>query len=116
MSRAEDMARLRDECTTLRSAREEFIEGLRSNLAEMRAGFRHTHAEMAREQREALDANEGRRKQQAKDAHAGRVAFVAGMKRTVAGLRREFAAENAAARRAWFGRRPAEPSATERAA
>jgi len=87
----------------------------RSGVGEMLSGFRTAHAEMAREQRKALDANEAERKQEAEEAHAGRVAFVGEMKKTVAGLREGFQAENAAAHRAWSGPTPAERRAMERA-
>ena len=89
----EDMTRLSGEIRALHGSREALIKGLvrgandlRHIVSGMRAGFRNAHNEMARRTK------------------ADRLAFVSGLKRTVAGLRREFAGDLAGARRAWFGK------------
>jgi len=82
---AEDMTRLSNEIAGLREKRTAFMKGLRGSVAEMQEGFRAAHAEMAK---------------RVKDEGA---AFVSSLRETVAGLRDEFAAENAAAHLAWFG-------------
>ena len=91
MGRTEDLTRLCGEIVALRDARLGFVQGLRDTVSEMLASFRNTHSE--------------------------REAFVANLKGLVAGLRQEFAAENAAAHNAWFGwHRATTTERTQRAA
>jgi len=87
MSRADDLARLRDEMSALREARFTFVRDVKSFVAGLLGSFRSAHAEMA-------DRTRGER-----------TAFVSRLRATVADLRRQFADENAAAHRAWWGGR-----------
>ena len=99
MGRTEDLTRLCGEIAGLRDARRGFVQGLTDTVSNMLASFRNTHSEMA------------------KRAGAEREAFVVNLKGLVAGLRQEFAAENAAAHNAWFGsRRATTTERTQRAA
>jgi len=81
-----DMTRLCGEISALRGAREAFLKGLVDGVKQMQAGFHHAHAEMARKTK------------------AERKAFVSGLKKTVFGMRKEFATDIAGAHRAWFGK------------
>lgn len=99
-----DMTRLCTEIRGLRGARKAIINDLmrvtkdrRSAVAAMQAGFRKSHAEMARRTK------------------ANRGAFISSLKLIViairqraADLRREFAKDIAGAHQAWFGPTPAE--------
>jgi len=58
---------------------------MKQAVAGMQARFRSAHDDMARSQQRMLRG------------------FVSGLRATVAGVRKEFAAELAGARRAWFG-------------
>ena len=82
----EDATRLRQEIDAMREARLGFIHGLRDTVSDMRAHFRTAQTEMA------------------KRAAAERAAFVTTVRRTVAGLRQELAADIVGARSAWLGR------------
>jgi hypothetical protein len=82
-----DMIRVCGEINALRDAREALLKELVNGVKQMQAGFRHAHAEMATKTK------------------AGRVAFVSSLKKTVSGLRKEFATDIAGARRAWSGKR-----------
>lgn len=99
-----DMTRLCTEIRGLRGARKALINDLmrvtkdrRGAVAAMQAGFRKSHAEMARRTR------------------ANRRAFISSLKpiviairQRVADLRKEFAKDIAGAHGAWFGSTPAE--------
>ena len=90
-----DMTRLCGEISAWRGAREAFLKELVDGVKQMQAGFRHAHAEMARKTK------------------AERKAFVSGLKKTVFGMRKEFATDIAGAHRAWFGPPPTERKAME---
>jgi len=90
-----DMTRLCGEISASRGAREEFLKDLQDAVSGMQAGFRNAHAEMARKTK------------------AERVGFVSSLKKTVFGMRTEFATDLAGARQAWFGPPPAERMAKE---
>ena len=86
------MGRITDEMTRLvgeiqggHRDRQQMIQDLRRNGAEMQAGFHAAHAEMSRRQKKAL-----------RD-------FVTGMEDKVCGLLDGFAGDLAGARRAWGG-------------
>ena len=81
----EDMTRLVGEIHAGRDERGRLTRDLKHATAEMQAGFRSAHANMARRQQRMLGD------------------FVSGLRTTVAGVRKEFAAEIAGAHRAWFG-------------
>ncbi len=81
----DDLTRLVGEIHTGRADRARTIRDLKHATAEMQTGFRSARADMARSQQRML-----------RD-------FVSGLRATVAGVRKEFAAENASAHRAWFG-------------
>ena len=81
----DDMTRLVGEIHMSHADRARKIRDLKHATVEMLAGFRFAHADMARRQQPML-----------RD-------FVSGLRATVAGLRKEFAAELAGAHRAWFG-------------
>jgi hypothetical protein len=85
-----DMTRLCDEISALRNERGDLMKDLAKGardlhhiVSEMQAGFRQSHEEMARETK------------------AERVALLSGLKGMVLGMRREFVADLAGARRAW---------------
>ena len=89
----DDMTRLCGEIRGLRGARREVINDLshrtrerRSAVAGMQAGFRRSHAEMARKARADLRA------------------FMSALRRTVSAMRREVADDIAGAHRAWSGK------------
>jgi len=97
----DDLARLRNEIGVLRGARSAFVVELARGVAAIQGqvgtlltNFQDAHAEMG------------------KQARTERMAFVGemrksvnGLKKTVAGLRRGFAADIKGAHRAWFGQR-----------
>jgi hypothetical protein len=82
----EDMTRLCGEIVALRGARQGFVKDLTRNVARMQANFRRARQEMGRKTR------------------AERRAAINHLKKTVAGLRQEFAADLQGARRAWAGK------------
>ena len=82
----EDMTRLCGEIVALRGARQGFVKDLTRNVAHMQTNFRRARQEMARKTR------------------AERRAAINHLKKTVAGLRQEFAADLQGARRAWAGK------------
>ena len=94
-----DMARLRDEVLTLRGAREAMIQDLargartlRKAVSGMLGAFRSSHRKMAKQTQADCSV-----------FLAGVETTVDGLKRTVAGLRKEFASDLRGARRAWGG-------------
>lgn len=82
----EEMTRLCGEIVALRRARHGFIRHLTQSTGAMRNRFRRAHLEMARRTK------------------AERRAAINTLKKTVAGLRHEFAADLQGARRAWAGK------------
>jgi len=82
----DDMTRLCGEIVALRGARQGFVKDLTRNVARMQTTFRRARQEMARKTR------------------AERRAAINHLKKTVAGLRQEFAADLQGARRAWAGK------------
>ena len=82
----EDMTRLCGEIVALRGARQGFVKDPTRNVARMQTTFRRARQEMARKTR------------------AERRAAINHLKKTVAGLRQEFAADLQGARRAWAGK------------
>src|SRR6266496_1285762 len=91
-----DMKRLRREIRELRGTRKDLMldlargaKEMKDVVAGMRANFRNAHTDMARNMR------------------AEREAFVFGLKRSVSGMRKEFADDLAGARRAWLEPTPA---------
>ena len=126
----ESMTRLRDEIVSLRGVRLTFVRNLGQDVAAMKAGFRQAHKEMARRtkaerQRFVKVLGHGvvslmagfRRahKDMAKKTKAERREAVAHLKKTVGGMRREFALDLAGGHRAWFGPTPAERQAQKEA-
>jgi hypothetical protein len=81
----DDVTRLVGEIQMGRTDRARTIRDLKHAMAEMQAGFRSARGDMARRQQRML-----------RD-------FVSNLRVTVAGVRKEFAAELAGAHRAWFG-------------
>jgi len=82
----DEMSRLCGEIVALRGARRSFVHDLTKNVGAMQANFRRTHREMSRK------------------AKAERRAALTNLKRTVAGMRQEFAADLQGARKAWAGK------------
>jgi hypothetical protein len=82
----DDMTRLCGEIVSLRGARKSFVKDLCHDVATMKAAFRRAHKELSR-------ANK-----------AERAMAFADLKKTVAGLRHDFAADLEGARRAWAGK------------
>jgi Zn-dependent oligopeptidase len=82
----DDMTRLCGEIVALRGARQGFVKDLNRNVARMQTNFRRARREMGRKTR------------------AERRAAINHLKKTVAGLRQEFAADLQGARRAWAGK------------
>ncbi len=126
----ESMTRLRDEIVFLRGVRLTFVRHLGQDVAAMKAGFRQAHKEMARRtkaerQRFVKVLGHGvvslmagfRRahKDMAKKTKTERREAVAHLKKTVGGMRREFALDLAGGHRAWFGPTPAERQAQKEA-
>lgn len=98
----DDITRLCGEILALRNSRETLVRELtrgtmdmKKAVSAMRTRFRDAHAEMTRKTK------------------AERAAFKTGLRNNVAGLRNEFAADIAGARRAWFGPTLAERKARE---
>jgi hypothetical protein len=82
----EEMTRLCGEIVSMRSARHGFVKDLSHHVATMKANFRRARLDMARKTK------------------AERRAAVNHLKKTVAGLRQEFAADLQGARKAWAGK------------
>ena len=119
----ESMTRLCGEIVTLRGARLTFVRDLGQDVAAMQADFRRAHADMGRRTRAerqgfvkalghevaSLMAGFHRaHKAMARQTKAERRAAVNHLKKTVGGMRREFALDLAGAHRVWFGPSPAE--------
>jgi len=97
----DDVTRLHDEIGGLRRARGIFLENLDEGLAAIQSGVGMMRADFRKVHR-----------QTAQQAQSDRKAFVAGLRKsvknlqkTVAGLRRGFAADIEGAHRAWLGKR-----------
>ena len=112
------MTRLCGEIVALRGARLTFVRDLGQDVAAMKADFRRAHFEMARRTKAerqgfvrvlghevaSLMAGFHRaHKAMARQTKAERRAAVNHLKKTVGGMRREFALDLAGAHRAWFG-------------
>ena len=119
----ESMTRLCGEIVTLRGARLTFVRDLGQDVAAMKADFRRAHTEMARRtkaERQGFVKALGHEvaslmagfhrahKAMARQTKAERRAAVNHLKKTVGGMRREFALDLAGAHRVWFGPSPAE--------
>jgi hypothetical protein len=119
----ESMTRLCGEIVSLRGARLTFVRDLGQDVAAMKADFRRTHAEMGRRtkaERQGFVKALGHEvaslmagfhrahKAMARQTKAERRAAVQHLKKTVGGMRREFALDLAGAHRIWFGPTPAE--------
>jgi len=84
----DDMTRLRNEVTAMRSERQALLRELQRNTADLMDGFRKARCKMAEETRAELEK------------------AVKDLQETVGGLRKEFAADIQGARRAWAGQGP----------
>ena len=119
----ESMTRLCGEIVALRGARLTFVRDLGQDVAAMKADFRRAHAEMGRRtkaERQGFVKALGHEvaslmagfhrahKAMARQTKAERRAAVNHLKKTVGGMRREFALDLAGAHRVWFGPTPAE--------
>lgn len=119
----ESMTRLCGEIVTLRGARLTFVRDLGQDVAAMKAGFRQAHAEMGRrtkaerqgfvkvlghEVASLMTGFHRAHKAMARQTKAERRAAVNHLKKTVGGMRREFALDLAGAHRVWCGPSPAE--------
>jgi hypothetical protein len=119
----ESMTRLCGEIVALRGARLTFVRELGQDVAAMKADFRLAHFEMARRTKAerqgfvralghevaSLMAGFHRAHQaMARQTKAERRAAVNHLKKTVGGMRREFAQDLAGAHRVWCGPTPAE--------
>ena len=119
----ESMTRLCGEIVALRGARLTFVRDLGQNVADMKADFRRAHADMGRRtkaERQAFVKTLGHEvsslmagfhrahKAMARQSKAERRAAVNHLKKTVGGMRREFARDLAGAHRVWCGPTPAE--------
>jgi len=117
------MTRLCGEIVTLRGARLTFVRDLGQDVAAMKAGFRQAHAEMGRrtkaerqgfvkvlghEVASLMTGFHRAHKAMARQTKAERRAAVNHLKKTVGGMRREFALDLAGAHRVWCGPSPAE--------
>ena len=109
-----------DMASKTKAERTAFVAGLQAKVGELEEALRSSHAEMAKELREALaaskaavTANEAARQGQATDDRAERLAFVVDLNRKVAGMLAEFAADLEGARRGWLGPRRATTTPTE---
>ena len=122
----ESMTRLCGEIVALRGARLTFVRDLGQDVAAMKADFRRAHAEMGQRtkaERQGFVKALGHEvaslmagfhrahKAMARQTKAERRAAVNHLKKTVGGMRLEFATDIKGAHRAWFG-----PSAAERRA
>ncbi len=103
MSRSDDLTALRERCQAGHSDREEFVSQLTRSGIELSKANQAENKERRRSLMEALAAHEKSRRQEASRLHKIRAKFVADLARTTAALRKANAAENAAARSAWFG-------------
>jgi len=119
----ESMTRLCGEIVALRGARLTFVRDLGQDVAAMKADFRRAHFEMARRtkaERQGFVKALGHEvaslmagfhrahKAMARQTKAERRAAVNHLKKTVGGMRREFALDLAGAHRVWCGPTPAE--------
>ncbi|MGD0217757.1 MAG: hypothetical protein ABSC45_09650 [Desulfobaccales bacterium] len=119
----ESMTRLCGEIVALRGARLTFVRDLGQDVAAMKADFRRAHAEMGRrtkaerqgfvnalghEVASLMGGVHRAHKAMARQTRAERRAAVNHLKKTVGGMRREFALDLAGARRVWCGPTPAE--------
>jgi hypothetical protein len=119
----ESMTRLCGEIVALRGERLTFVRDLGQNVADLKAGFRRAHADMAQQGRaerrgfvrglghEVASLRKSFRrahKDMARRTKAERLAALNHLKKTVGSLRREFALDLAGAHRVWFGPTPAE--------
>jgi hypothetical protein len=117
------MTRLCGEIVALRGARLTFVRDLGQDVAAMKADFRRVHAEMGRRtkaERQGFVKTLGHEvaslmagfhrahKAMARQTKAERRAAVNHLKKTVGGMRREFALDLAGAHRVWCGPSPAE--------
>jgi colicin import membrane protein len=117
------MTRLCGEIVALRGARLNFVRDLGQEVTAMKADFRRAHHDMAQRTKaerrgfvkllghevESLMAGFRRAHQDmARKTKAERRAAVSHLKKTVGGMRREYALDQAGAHRAWFGPSPAE--------
>ena len=114
----ESMTRLCGEIVALRGARLTFVRDLGQDVADMKADFRRAHAEMGRRtkaERQGFVKTLGHEvaslmagfhrahKAMARQTKAERRAAVNHLKKTVGGMRREFALDLAGAHRVWCG-------------
>ena len=119
----ESMTRLCGEIVALRGARLTFVRDLGQDVADMKADFRRAHADMGRRtkaERQGFVKTLGHEvaslmagfhrahKAMARQTKAERRAAVNHLKKTVGGMRREFALDLAGAHRVWCGPTPAE--------
>ena len=119
----ESMTRLCGEIVALRGTRLTFVRDLGQNVADMKADFRRAHADMGRRTKAerqgfvkalshevaSLMAGFHRaHKAMARQTKAERRAAVNHLKKTVGGMRREFALDLAGAHRVWCGPSSAE--------
>ena len=119
----ESMTRLCGEIVALRGARLTFVRNLGQDVAAMKADFRRAHFEMARRTKAepqgfvkamghevaSLMAGFHRaHKAMTRQTKAERRAAVNHLRKTVGGMRREFALDLAGAHRVWCGPTPAE--------
>jgi len=117
------MTRLCGEIVTLRGVRLTFVRDLGQDVATLKADFRRAHNEMAQRtktERQGFVKALGHEvaslmagfhrahKAMARQTKAERRAAVNHLKKTVGGLRREFALDLAGAHRVWCGPSPAE--------
>jgi len=117
------MTRLCGEIVALRGTRLTFVRDLGQDVADMKADFRRAHADMGRRtkaERQGFVKALGHEvaslmagfhrahKAMARQTKAERRAAVNHLKKTVGGMRREFALDLAGAHRVWCGPSPAE--------
>jgi hypothetical protein len=117
------MTRLCGEIVALRGARLTFVRDLGQDVADMKADFRRAHADMSRRskaERQGFVKTLGHEvaslmagfhrahKAMACQTKAERRAAVNHLKKTVGGMRREFALDLAGAHRVWCGPTPVE--------
>jgi hypothetical protein len=119
----ESMTRLCGEIVALRGARLTFVRDLGQDVAAMKADFRRAHAEMGRrtkaerqgfvkalghEVASLMTGFHRAHQDMTRKTGAERRAAVNHLKKTVGGMRREFALDLAGAHRVWCGPTPAE--------